>query len=190
MEDAFHLIFHDPERPIKRRFWVSATLPYGFIAVLTLVLLVVTGATTLLDTLSTKGVTLLGYGLPWGQGSVWLLQGTGFLGLILLFGALYSVLPARHIAPRRALIGGLTTAILWQLTSALLSYYFDHISLVNVVYGSLATVVVVLLTIEVGCVMILLGAQVIALLEQHADAGLPWHGHASASSEDGAGLTS
>ena len=39
------------------------------------------------------------------------------------------------------------------------------VSLVNVVYGSLATVVVVLLTLEAAAIILLLGAQVIAELE-------------------------
>ncbi len=180
LEDAFHLIFHDPNRPVRRRFWVSASLPYAFIIVITFLLLLVTGGTAALDSLSDQRATFLGTELSWSIGSEWLLQGSGFLGLVLLFSALYSVLPARDIAPRRALVGGLTTAALWQATRSVLVYYFENISVVNVVYGSLATVVVVLLTIEVACVIILLGAQVIALLEQHADEGLPWHGQVDA----------
>jgi len=39
------------------------------------------------------------------------------------------------------------------------------VSLVNVVYGSLATVVIVLLTLETAAIILLLGAQVIAELE-------------------------
>ena len=176
MEDAFHLIFHDPERPVTRRFWVSATLPYGFIAVITMLLLLVTAATALFDSLSADQVTILGYEMRWRAGSRLLLQSSGFVGLVVLFSALYALMPARDVAPRRAFIGGLTTAVLWQATRTVLVYYFEHISVVNVVYGSLATVVVVLLTMEVACVIILLGAQVIALLERHADEGLPWHG--------------
>ena len=181
MEDAFHLIFHDPERPVTRRFWVSVTLPYAFIAVITILLLVVTGATALFDSLSADQVTVLGYEMRWRAGSRLLLQSSGFVGLVVLFSALYSIMPVRKVAPLRAIIGGLTTAVLWQATRTVLVYYFENISVVNVVYGSLATVVVVLLTIEVACVIILLGAQVIALLEQHADSGLPWHGQAQTS---------
>ncbi|MCO4764029.1 MAG: YihY/virulence factor BrkB family protein [Myxococcales bacterium] len=181
LEDAFHLIFHDPARPIKRRFWVSATLPYAFIGVITVLLLFVTAGTAALDTLSAEHATVLGVELHWSAASVWLLRGSGFVGLVLLFSSLYLVFPARRIAPRRALVGGLLTAVLWQATRNVLVYYFEHISVVNVVYGSLATVVVALLTMEVASVIILLGAQVISLLEHHADEGLPWHGQQASS---------
>ncbi len=54
-------------------------------------------------------------------------------------------------------------------------YYFSSISLVNMIYGSLTTVIVVLLTMEVASIILLLGAQVIAELQASASAGLPWH---------------
>jgi uncharacterized BrkB/YihY/UPF0761 family membrane protein len=47
--------------------------------------------------------------------------------------------------------------------------------MVNLLYGSLATVVVLLLFLEGAFIILLLGAQVIAELEASAAAGLPWH---------------
>ena len=54
-------------------------------------------------------------------------------------------------------------------------YYFTKISMVNLIYGSLATVIVVLLFLEVAFVILLLGAQVIAELEASSTAGLRWY---------------
>ena len=56
-----------------------------------------------------------------------------------------------------------------------MDYFFTSISMVNVVYGSFATVIVVLLYLEIAFVILLLGAQVIAELEASAAAGLPWY---------------
>jgi uncharacterized BrkB/YihY/UPF0761 family membrane protein len=47
-----------------------------------------------------------------------------------------------------------------------LVWYFANISLVSVIYGSFATAVVVLLSIEVASIIFLLGAQVIAEFER------------------------
>lgn len=47
-----------------------------------------------------------------------------------------------------------------------LKRYFATLSLVNVVYGSLATAVVLLLTFEVAAVILLFGAQLIAEIER------------------------
>jgi uncharacterized BrkB/YihY/UPF0761 family membrane protein len=47
--------------------------------------------------------------------------------------------------------------------------------MVNVLYGSLATVIVVLLSLEIVFVILLFGAQVIAELEASSTAGLRWY---------------
>ncbi len=47
-----------------------------------------------------------------------------------------------------------------------IAWYFTTLSMVNVVYGSLASTVVVLLTLEVAALILLLGPQVIAELER------------------------
>jgi uncharacterized BrkB/YihY/UPF0761 family membrane protein len=62
-------------------------------------------------------------------------------------------------------IGGLVAAILWEIVRNFLVWWFSNVSLVNVVYGSLATVVIALLTLETAAIILLLGAQVIAELE-------------------------
>jgi uncharacterized BrkB/YihY/UPF0761 family membrane protein len=54
-------------------------------------------------------------------------------------------------------------------------YFFANLSMVNVLYGSLATVVVVLLSLEVVFIILLLGAQVIAELEASSAAGMRWY---------------
>ncbi len=50
----------------------------------------------------------------------------------------------------------------------ILAWYFSSLSLVNVVYGSLAGTVVALLSFEIGALLLLFGAQVIAEFERHA----------------------
>jgi uncharacterized BrkB/YihY/UPF0761 family membrane protein len=47
--------------------------------------------------------------------------------------------------------------------------------MVSVLYGALATVVVLLLYLEAAFVIVLLGAQVIAELEASAAAKVPWY---------------
>ena len=48
---------------------------------------------------------------------------------------------------RHALLGGITAALLWELTRRVLVWYFSTLSQVNVVYGSLTTAIVVLLSL-------------------------------------------
>jgi len=57
---------------------------------------------------------------------------------------------------------------LWEIIRHILVWYYSALSLVNVIYGSLATAVVALLSIEVAVIILLLGAQVIAELDRKA----------------------
>jgi uncharacterized BrkB/YihY/UPF0761 family membrane protein len=65
-----------------------------------------------------------------------------------------------------ALVGGVTATVLWEITRHSLVWYFATLSQVGVVYGSLTTAIVVLLTLEIAATLLLLGAQVIAEYER------------------------
>jgi len=70
---------------------------------------------------------------------------------------------------RHALIGGITATVLWEITRRVLIWYYATVSMVNVIYGSIAITVVALISIEVVAVILLLGAQVIVELERKSD---------------------
>ena len=56
--------------------------------------------------------------------------------------------------------------MLWEITRHVLVWYFATLSQVNVVYGSLTTAIVVLLSLEIAATLLLLGAQVISEYER------------------------
>ena len=160
LEDSIAIIFHRPDNP-HRSFWVSAVLPYAFILVLGAGLLALTFLFSVIDALyEAPGLTL------------YLIS---FIGVFVLFSAIYKVLPIVRVSTRRALVGGLVAAILWETTRLLLMYYFLNISFVNAIYGSLATIIVILISLEIASIILLLGAQVIAELERSERLGLPWY---------------
>ncbi len=66
-------------------------------------------------------------------------------GEVLGLPSVYRVMPAGRLALRHALIGGVTVALLWEITRHVLIWYFGTLSQVNVVYGSLTTAIVVFL---------------------------------------------
>ena len=69
-----------------------------------------------------------------------------------------------------ALIGGATAGVLWEIIRHGLKWYFATISKVEVLYGSLTTAIVVLLSLEIAAALLLLGAHVIAEYERIEDA--------------------
>jgi YihY family inner membrane protein len=93
---------------------------------------------------------------------------SGMVGMVIMLTSLYMVMPVGRISVRHALIGGITATVLWEIIRHILVWYYSTLSLVNVIYGSLATAVVALLSIEVAVIILLLGAQVIAEFDRKA----------------------
>ena len=174
LEEAVAVMFHTSIEHPRRRFWVSAVLPYLFMVVLAAALVVLTFVTHVLDALGERSLRVLGVSRSLAPAAARAATLLNFAGLVLLFAGVYRVLPVVRISARRALAGGLFAAVLWRLVARFLVYYFTNISLLPVIYGSLASVVVVLLYLEIVFVILLLGAQAIAELEASAAAGLPW----------------
>jgi uncharacterized BrkB/YihY/UPF0761 family membrane protein len=89
-------------------------------------------------------------------------------GSALMLTALYMVLPVQRVTFRPALTGGAAATALREIVRHVLVYYFQKLSLVNLVYGSLATAIIVLVTLETAALILLFGAQLIAGLERRA----------------------
>lgn len=166
LENAMSVIFFHRVAIHRRRFLVSALIPFLFIAMIGAGLLFITFAGSALEALSQTQLEI--FGRHWGLDglSVPLIYVLGLSGQVLLFTSLYLVMPHGGIATRHALVGGLVAAILWDISRHVLVWYFKTLSLVNLIYGSFAGAVVILLTFEVAALILLLGAQVIAEFER------------------------
>ncbi len=175
LEEAVAAIFHTSIESARRSLWVSAVLPYVFMLVLMIALFAMTLLTYSLDALGERSVRFFAVDRSLEYAVDLLLRLANFVGLVILFAAIYRVLPVVRISLRRALIGGLSAAVLWRLVARFVVYFFTNISMVNVIYGSLATVIVVLLYLEIVFGILLLGVQVIAELEASAAAGVRWY---------------
>jgi uncharacterized BrkB/YihY/UPF0761 family membrane protein len=105
-------------------------------------------------------------------------QLVGLIGIgVLLFTTFYKVMPVMKISFRLALSGGATAAVMWEILRTGLVSCFTHLSMVNAIYGSMATTIILLLTMEAAAPIVLLGAQVIADLQRNILAGVPWYNY-------------
>jgi len=166
LENAMSVIFFHRVSVRRRRFIVSALLPYVFIVFLGVGLLVVTVASGKLSALATHNVTLLGVPRSLEEVSNYLLYLIGVAGEIFMLTAIYLVMPVGRLSLRHALIGGVAAGLLWEITRHVLVWYYGTISQIQVVYGSLTTAIAVLLSVEIAAIVLLLGAQVIAEYER------------------------
>jgi YihY family inner membrane protein len=172
LENAMSVIFVHRVRIKRRHFLISTIIPYVYIFVLGLGILLVSFITGAIETLEKRQLIIFGWRLSLEGTSGVALYILGIIGEVLLLTSLYLVMPVVHITFRRALIGGIAATILWEITRRVLVWYYSVISMVNLIYGSLATAVVALLSTEAVALILLLGAQVIAELERKTEENL------------------
>jgi YihY family inner membrane protein len=170
LENAMSVIFHHRVVDRGRHFLVSALLPYCYIFVLGVGLLLVTVVSGGLQVLGQESINLFGREWSLGGFSGLLLYLVGLAGEICLLTSIYMVMPVGNLSLRHALIGGVTAALLWEITRHVLVWYFATLSQVNVVYGSLTTAIVALLSLEIAATLLLFGAQVISEYERLGNA--------------------
>jgi membrane protein len=174
LENAIAIIFHRTSAAARRKFWISALLPYVFIGLTATGLIIVTGMASFFEATAWRSYEVGGFELALQQVGGVVLRLVGWLGLVLLFTTLYRVMPATRVSFRLALSGGVTAAVLWEGLRFALTWYFSHLSFINAIYGSMATTIVALVTMEAAALIVLLGAQVIADLQQSLRLGKSW----------------
>jgi membrane protein len=169
LENAMSVIFFHRVRVKHRTFLISTLIPYVYIFVLGLGILLVSFITGAIENVEKRQLILFGWKLGLEGISGVALYLLGIIGEVFLLTSLYLVMPVVHITFRRALIGGVAATVLWEITRRVLVWYYSVISMVNLIYGSFATAVVALLSTEAIALILLLGAQVIAELERKPD---------------------
>lgn len=168
LESAMSVIFFHRARTYRRHFFLSAIIPYLYIFVFGMGILLVSFIAGAIETHAGRQLVILGRSFSLEGPSFAVLYSMGIFGEVLLVTSFYLVMPVARITFRHALMGGLIATVLWELTRRVLVWYYTVLSSVHLIYGSFATSVVALLSLEAIAVIILLGAQIIAELERKA----------------------
>jgi YihY family inner membrane protein len=166
LENALSMIFFHRRQNQRRHFLVSAVMPYLYILLLAAGFLVVSLMASWLHQHSSDTPSLFGFHIDMSATTATVLYLLGVTGEVLLLTSIYLVMPVGRLAWSHAIVGGITATLLWEITRHILVWYFSSLSFVSVIYGSLATTVIILLSFEFGAIILLLGAQVIAEYER------------------------
>ncbi len=166
LENAMSVIFYHRVKIRRRHFLISALIPFFCILFLGIGALIVTFVAGALQAMGQESIELLGRTRSLVGVSGFLLYLLGVAGEIIVLTSIYMVMPVGRPSWRHALIGGVIAGLLWEITRHLLVWYFSTLSQIRIVYGSLTTAIVVLLSLEIAAMVLLLGAQVIAEYER------------------------
>jgi YihY family inner membrane protein len=166
LENAMSVIFFHRVTVKRRHFLISAIIPYLYIMLVGIGVSLITLTSGALQAVDQETITLFAWQLAMSDITHTALYLLGILGLVVLLTSIYLVMPVGRISYSHALIGGVVATLLWELARHALIWYFSTLSIVNLVYGSLASAIVALLSLEVAAMILLFGAQVIAEYER------------------------
>jgi membrane protein len=129
-------------------------LGVGFFLILSL------SSTAFFRFLSSVSLPVMGF-RPFGDNLGWrLLSGLfPFVSTVGIFVLIYKFLPYTKVRWRDAWVGAIAAGLLFELVKNLFAWYTQNIARYNLIYGSVGTVVVLMMWIYVSAVILLLGAE-------------------------------
>ncbi len=154
---SIDVIFHVPSR---RGMWRQRLLAFF----MTLVLIVL-----IISSFITTGVLRLFAAFFLDQPSVWLTIGTLFVPFginLVVFILLFRFLPARHVHWEAIWPAALFGAVGWELAKAIFTWYVDNVTNFQVVYGTISTAIILLLSAYVLAAIFLISAELCAQLNE------------------------
>jgi len=155
---GINLAFGDPK---GHPFYLSKLRYFGMTIAVSLLLFVAVGASMAIDVVTTFGLTAFGL-----DGTALASLGGHLASFVFIFATvslLYKLVPYQRHAWREILPGALTAALLFEIGKAIFVLYLDNARSLEAVYGSLSSVIVLLLWLYFSSRILLFGAEVCAL---------------------------
>ncbi len=173
---AYHL--PQPARPL---LYQAKVLLYTVFLLLTIAL------TLVLTTVGQRVLRFLEglFHIPPAFSELWITLRFAVLGVVVFaaVGLLYAMAQDRRRPGRDIVPGVVFSLAVWMLLSALYSFYVENFSNYSVIYGTLGTVIVLLIWLSLTATILILGAEINAAII--AMRGAPSGGKAAKSEETG-----
>jgi len=161
LEKAVHIAWDSQ----PRGFFKQRLIAIGLLIAVGLLLLISFGITTAANAIQSYEIILVGQNLSKAFGTVW-----RFISILLplivniaTFTLIYKLLPNTRVPLLAAAVGGLVAGLLWELAKQGFSWYITNFANYSAVYGSLATIILLLLWIYYTAIVLILCAQISAI---------------------------
>lgn len=163
LQTAIAALFNSNDQTATRATWLEWLIPYLYVLGLAVSFAAVTVIAGLMDAFADRELRLFGYTLSSAQFGSFLLEIGIIVGEVVLFSLIYHALPVQKVLWRYALVGGLVATFLWEVARRIVVWFSTTISAVDILYGSFATLIILFLALEVAAIILLFGAQFIAV---------------------------
>lgn len=161
LEIAVNISWNTPSRGFLKGRLVAIGLLLAVGALLMLSFAVTAAATAI----QAHNITILGRNVSQVFGHAWNIFAY-FLPLALsvaTFTLIYKILPNTYVPNVPALVGGIVAGVLWEGAKYAFSWYVAGLSNYDAIYGSLASIILLLLWIYYSSIVTILGAQIASL---------------------------
>jgi membrane protein len=159
-----------------RRPLVSKLRYFGMAIVVSILILVSLGITVVLE-VALEAPALSKLGLDAGLASGFRSWATSFLLVFLVFTLIYKLTPYRRVTWHKVLPGALLAAVFFELGKNGFVLYLERVADLKAVYGSLSSIIVLLLWLYVSAMILILGAEY-NIVRWQARSGSSSHGQA------------
>jgi membrane protein len=147
--------------PKSRPFYLSRLRYFGMTLVVSLLLFVGVGLSTVLDVVTPLDFTRFGLD---GTAFAWLgSRVSSFVSVLATVFLLYAIVPYERPRWREILPAAIVAAVLFELGKSLFVLYVENANSLQAVYGSLTSVIVLLLWLYFSSRVLLFGAELIAV---------------------------
>jgi len=170
---VFYSIAHSFDRIFgsgwKRRYYRMKLLSFATLISVGLVLYASVHLTLFASAIRKTGVTISGIHLSHYLADSLSFRSLNYFLMIVVFTAMFLIVPHRKIRVRFALLGGFICVNLWYLAKIAFSWYVANIAVFNVIYGALGTLIVVVLWIFYSANILLISAEYVAVIQDKWD---------------------
>jgi membrane protein len=162
LEHAMNIIFRIPR---KRHFLLFFLWSIFIMTLLNIFLLLSFTISSVAGLLQKYSISLMGIELGFRAGII-LKYIAPFVLLLLIFTAIYVIIPRVKVPWRNALAGSAFVTVMWELAKYFFTYYVKNVIQLGTIYGSLTTFILFLLWIFYSSSIFLLGAELVCNLDR------------------------
>lgn len=158
IQDSINYIWSVKAKPQRGwlRFLINRLLSFSIIVSMGFILLVALVINAVMELMSDRLMRLF------SEGTIYIFYAVNlvliFLIITILFAAIFKILPDARIKWRDAFIGASVTAVLFLLGKFLIGYYLGRAN-IGVVYGTAASIILILLWVYYSSVILYFGAE-------------------------------
>ncbi len=164
LEQAMNLAWGVRER---RGFLRSRAVGFLLFAAVSTLMLLATSLTTIANYIAIRGAQVI----PGWSGLMTLSSYLIPLFVIATtYTLVYKILPFANVKWKAAIIGGVFAGVLWEIALQIFTFYVVNFARYNQIYGSLGTVIILLVWINYSAIIVVLGAELASVIQRRQEA--------------------